>query len=369
MSQRPRLAGDGRLRVPEKVALYWHEFMRGRLSERTIDPFDWTEDRLLLAESFARLDLDDRAAAKRWFLRHGVVDRVDFVGSYAELPRDDWFVDRRPTDLADHVNDIEAEQDNVSWHLATLERLSERRTTMDWDPDWGRMVIESPDGDLIVGGRNAGEERPALWHVDMLRRVFADDPDRQREADEDARLIAATADRPVVAVGDIGWIGWWRHLAGEHGMGVPEEASDKARTLGTTWDRTVELERMLIVPYVERAVERRFTTALQAQDVGDGTRSVLVPREERVWQSILAPIYLQLFEALRRITEGEPGAAICHECGRPFLVLDARRRFFCNERERFRHAKREQRKRLAVGGSVAPTGSVSTKVERRVRGP
>jgi hypothetical protein len=61
---------------------------------------------------------------------------------------------------------------------------------------------------------------------------------------------------------------------------------------------------------------------------------------------VLAPIYLQLFEALRRITEGEPGAAICRECGRPFLVLDARRRFFCNERERTRWAQRDRRRRL-----------------------
>jgi hypothetical protein len=116
-------------------------------------------------------------------------------------------------------------------------------------------------------------------------------------------------------------------------------------------------------------VERRFAIERQAKDVEGGTRQVLVPREERVWQSILAPVYLQLFEALRRITEGEPGAAICHECGRPFVVLDARRRFFCNERERFRHAKREQRKRLAVGGSVAPTGTVTLKVKRRVSEP
>ncbi len=32
----------------------------------------------------------------------------------------------------------------------------------------------------------------------------------------------------------------------------------------------------------------------------------------------------------------------------PFLVLDARRRFFCNDRERFRHAQRERRRRLSA---------------------
>jgi len=109
----------------------------------------------------------------------------------------------------------------------------------------------------------------------------------------------------------------------------------------------VELERLLISPYVAQAVERRFTIEFEATDIDGVERSVLVPREERVWQSVLAPIYLQLFEALRRITEAEPGATICHECGRPFLVLDWRRRFFCNERERYRYAKRQQRRRLA----------------------
>ena len=48
---------------------------------------------------------------------------------------------------------------------------------------------------------------------------------------------------------------------------------------------------------------------------------------------------------------GGLGAAICRECGRPFLVLDARRRFFCNDRERYRHAQRQRRKRLAVYSS------------------
>ncbi len=61
-----------------------------------------------------------------------------------------------------------------------------------------------------------------------------------------------------------------------------------------------------------------------------------------------SPIYLQLFEALRRISEGEPGAATCRECGQPFLVLDARRRFFCNDRERYRFTQRQRRLRIAT---------------------
>ncbi len=36
-----------------------------------------------------------------------------------------------------------------------------------------------------------------------------------------------------------------------------------------------------------------------------------------IWGSILAPIYLQLLEGLRRVSEGKPGATWCRECGQP----------------------------------------------------
>jgi|GEM_PF-3493308 len=361
MSQRPRLAGDGRLLVPSKVAFDHHGFLHGRLSDRTIDPFDWTEDRLLLAESFARLDLADRAASKRWFVQHGVIDRAAFVGPPSEVISDDWLPERGPEELTDHRGDIEIEQHNVLWHLATLARLSERRSTREWDPAWGQLVVDGPGGGLIVGGPDAGARHTLPTTIDVLRRQFANDPSRQREADEAERLRALTDDWPVVEVGEFLWYeSWDRDEDGPDGP-LPSSAEDKARVLGSTWDQAVALERLLIVPYVARAVERRFTVPFESQDVGGSTRSVLVPREERVWQSILAPIYLQLFEALRRITEGEPGAAICRECGRPFLVLDARRRFFCNERERFRHSKREQRRRVEVHDSATATMEITVR--------
>jgi hypothetical protein len=66
---------------------------------------------------------------------------------------------------------------------------------------------------------------------------------------------------------------------------------------------------------------------------------------------------------LRRITEGEPGAAICRECGQPFLVLDARRRFFCNAREQFRHSKRGQRQRLIVVEATEADPEIEAMVE------
>ena len=347
MSQRPRLAGDGRLLVPAKVAYDHHGFLRGRLSDRTVDPFDWTADRLLLAESFARLDLSHRPTAKPWFVQHGVVDRAVFGVSFAELPEDDWLWTRRPDELADHRSDIEAEQGNVVWHLAALARLSEGRSTKEWDPESGRLVIEGPEGDLVVGGPDAGSIRASASSIELLRGSSADNPELQRKADAYARLLRATADWPVVAVGEPAWFAEWFQSDRGPSVVLPEDPREKAKVLGSTWDQTVDLERLLIAPYVARAVERRFSIEFERRDADGGARSVLVPREARIWQSILAPIYLQLFEALRRITEGEPGAATCRECGQPFLVLDARRRFFCNDRERFRYSQRQRRRRLA----------------------
>ena len=371
MSQRPRLAGDGLLRTPQKVALFWNDFLRARLADTTVDPFDWTEDRLLLAESFARLDLDERAAAKRWFTRHGVVDRAGFVGPPSEAPwyyeLHDWLEDRDPKVIADHRGDIEVEQENVRWHLATLARLSEARLTRDWDPAWGQLIVYG--GGLVVGGPDAGSRLTMQTTIDVLRREFTDDPERQRQADEAERLRAATDGWPVVEVGEFLWYdGWDRDEPAPDGP-LPWSPEDKARVLGSTWDQTVALERLLIVPYVKRAVERTFTVAFEPQDVGGETRPVLLPREERVWHSILAPIYLQLFEALRRITEGEPGAAICRECGRPFVVLDARRRFFCNARHQFRHSKREQRRlSRSVEDSITFSDVATVEIRRRQPG-
>ena len=76
--------------------------------------------------------------------------------------------------------------------------------------------------------------------------------------------------------------------------------------------------------------------------------------ERRWWSSLLAPVYLQLLEGLRRVTEGQRGAGLCRECGQPFLTLDARRSSFCTDRERFRFSQRERRKRL--GATVSAPG-------------
>ena len=71
-------------------------------------------------------------------------------------------------------------------------------------------------------------------------------------------------------------------------------------------------------------------------------------RERRRWSSLLAPVYLQLLEGLRRVTEGQRGAGFCKECGQPFLTLDARRSVFCTDPERLRYGQRERRRRLGA---------------------
>jgi hypothetical protein len=78
----------------------------------------------------------------------------------------------------------------------------------------------------------------------------------------------------------------------------------------------------------------------------------LVVHERRWWTSLLAPVYLQLLEGLRRVTEGQRGAGLCRECGQPFLTLDARRSSFCTDRERLRFLQRERRKRLGARASI-----------------
>ena len=325
MSQHPRFGGDGKLRLPDEIELYGRRSLRGFISNRTIDPFDWTADRLLLAESFARLELEDRLAVRTWWLRHGAVDHALFHESRLEgLPEE-----LLPKDYLDEdLWSVATEQANVSWHLATLERLSNNRATKRWEPAWGEFVLAGPVGTFLMGGAHAGTE------------VWPEDTDLARRA---ARLPEIQR-RSEVTVSKRGWNGYWGHTTGE--TETIELDAERIGALGSSWETAIELELLLIEPYVARTVDRTVHIEIHRREQ-DG-RDILMPREVWEWRSVLAPIYLQLLESLRRISEGEPGAATCRECGHPFLVLDARRRFFCNDRERFRFSQRERRKRLAT---------------------
>lgn len=359
MSQRPRLAGDGRLTLPSKVAFDRDGFIRGRFSETTVDPFDWTAERLLLAESFARLDLADRRAVKTWWVANGTLDPFDFTGGDAAVPDDGEWAEHRPSGaFAESREEADQEQANVRWHLATLVHLSEHRDDKAWDATWGELVLSGPGKTYLLGGRHSGAEVWSPWMLDFVRQ-HPDIEAKYGDLDEQLALLPEVAGRPTVTVRASSWYGYWGEDP-EDGPKIELEGGAEAlRVLGSTWDSVLDLARRLMEPYVAHAVERRFSIDLQSGPA-DG-RKVLVARETRQWLSALAPIYLQLFEALRRISEGEPGAAVCRECGQPFLVLDARRRFFCNDRERFRFSQRDRRRRLSA---TAHDPEIDEEIER-----
>ena len=139
-------------------------------------------------------------------------------------------------------------------------------------------------------------------------------------------------------------------------VGPPSGRSSVGR-LSADWWGLVELERRLLAPYVRRAAEYEVEIrragygrdlSREGESMTDRFPAPLVVHERRWWSSLLAPVYLQLLEGLRRVTEGQRGAALCRECGQPFLTLDARRSSFCTDRERFRFSQRERRKRLSA---------------------
>lgn len=342
MTQRPRLAGDGLLNLPSKVAFGHDGFIYGRFSKTNVDPFDWTADRLLLAESFARLDLRDRRAVKSWMVAHGAVNAFDFTGGDAQLPDDDDWLERRPSGVFAESREEDAqEQANVLWLLATLVRLTETRKTKEWDPAWGEIVVDG-GSTYLIGGEMSGTEVWPAYRLDLVTR-YPQGREMWGDPEPQIALLPEVARRPKIHVRMSAWVGYWveDYVDGKDIGLLPD-----LERLGSTWDQTLELVRLVIEPYVARAVERSFRIEWRPQ--GGHQPSQLMPREWRLWTSILGPIYLQLFESLRRISENEPGAAVCRECGQPFLVLDGRRRFFCNDRERFRFSQRERRRRIAA---------------------
>jgi hypothetical protein len=364
MSQRPRLAGDGRLTLPSKVAFDNQGFIRGRFSKMTVDPFDWTVERLLLAESFARLDLADRHATKGWWVTHGALDPFDFMDGDAEVPDVEEAIYERLGAFAEHRKEAAQEQANVRWHLATLVHLSEHRDDKAWDAGWGELVLNGPDAMYLVGGGHSGVEVWPPFRIELVRQ-HPDQPSPWGSLEEQLPVQLELSRRPTVTVRASSWYPYWGDVT-PGGPEIEPAAGDVAlRTFGSTWDSALDLERRLMEPYVAHAVDRRFSIDL-VRRAEDG-RSVLVAREAREWLSALAPIYLQLFEALRRISEGEPGAAVCRECGQPFLVLDARRRFFCNDRERFRFSQRGRRRRLATEAREAGP-EIDATIDVMVRG-
>ena len=272
-----------------------------------------------------------------WLYHHLNID----VGRLGPLPN---VRDR----IADDELDIGLERVAVQWHLLLLTLLTQTRETKDWKPAWGQVVLDGAAEGLIVGGPYAGRLVTSELTWDRDRERWAGDPAQRHVYEEQVVLHEVTTGWPRVVVLDTLRQNAPQPSPDQREFSAVREARKRADVLGTSWDETLELLRLTIEPRVQRALESHFTTQLATRRMGSVERAVLEPLEVRTWRSVLHPIYLQLFEALRLITEGEPGATVCRECGRPFLMLDARRRLFCNDRERYRYAQRERRRRLRI---------------------
>lgn len=351
MSHRPRVAGDGSLLMPDQVS-YERSAYRAELSPRSRDPFGWTTDRLLLAEAFARLDLRDPTACRDWFEANGMVDAYWLTGINTDIGRFGP-VPAMGSSVADHELAVASEQRSVAWHLGLLGLLSETRASKEWDPAWGRVVLDGAAEGLIIGGPHAGQHVSSAvsWETDRLQ--WAGTPEHRGYLQEQVPLHAATEGWSRAVLYDSLWRDPRPTAPDGRGFSAVREVARRADVLGTTWHETLELLRLTIEPRVQRAVQLDFTTRFVAQQVDGAEWQVLEGLEVRTWRSILHPIYLQLFEALRRISEGRPGATVCRECGRTILILDERRQLFCNDRERYRYAARERRRRMAGRSAAA----------------
>lgn len=381
MSLRPRFAGDGRLQIPEYVTVARSGrdagHVRGEFVADEIDPFERDEDGLLLAEAFARFDLTRPRKARDWYLAHGAVN----LGS---LFPDDASEGEELIDgylwCHDTRDEVLAQQRLVAWHLASLARLTAHREAANppdgtwrphggWDPTWSMAILEAADEALWVGapvgshGYFYGSVR-RYPSPDLVPRRRPDpeapdaDPPSRREVAEWRRAHAQwqsllASGLPRLWVPDATWQDDWSVY------GFDERAPHGRRRWGrlsSDWHGLLELQRRLIEPYVKKAAnfevevdrERRWVEAPDPSGHTEAIEPELHVRERRLWRSILAPIYLQLLEALRRVSEGKPGAVWCKECAQPFLTLDARRSTFCTDKERLRNAQRDRRERLAA---------------------
>lgn len=317
MSQRPRFGDGGQLRRP--IALegpapgiawsegdIWGEFA----PDRDWDPFERTSSGLLLAEDFARADLADSELAAAWYLEHGVLDLQRI------FPLDPWEKRDLPSEsrrFHDSRAEVLQQQHDVRWLLLTLARLSQGSEA--WDPRWMAVVIGSGGK---PGVRLDIEDGELHFHLERF------DPEE------------VPAGEGTVWVPEGRWNEHWSFLID---IPNPDRLRDLLR-LSVSREGLMEVVRTLLEPHV------RIASQSEVDLLWPETEYPLVVSERRRWHSVLSPIYLQLLEGLRRVTEGQLGASYCRECGEPYLTLDARRSSFCTDRHRLRFFQRERRRRV-----------------------
>ena len=386
MSLRPRFAGEGRLRLPVNVQIFYRagDFgargdIVGDLADAGYDPFERVSSGLLLAEDFARVDLSNRKVARPWYQEHGVLDLAHF------FPADTFDVShhvREDPPFHDAQVDVLQQQENVRWHLLSLARLSDHLPEGSkpragwapgegWDPRWAQPALRDPSGGALWLGASSNFEARITPLMQRYER-FEDVPDggslrdynldgvRPKRFTEQWWPTAHAAwrrilseDIPVLWVPESDWAYEWS----EYDIELPPSGRSPTGRLSSDWWGLVELERRLLTSYVRKAAEYQVEIGRpwlerdltrEGESLADRFPGPLVVHERRWWSSLLAPVYLQLLEGLRRVTEGQRGAALCRECGQPFLTLDARRSSFCTDRERYRFSQRERRRRLSA---------------------
>jgi len=239
--------------------------------------------------------------------------------------------------------DVLQQQENVRWHLLSLARLSDHLAdgaqprsgwtpAEGWDPRWVQPVIRAPSELVWLGGSTNYEThiRPLMQRAALPEGVFKETllsehtlPHGMSPAQfEEWWRQARSAYEKIIAEGvAMLWVpaSDWDYEWSEYDieLGWPSGRSPTGR-LSSDWWGLVELERRLLAAYVRRAAEYQIEIrragyerdlTREGESFADHFPAPLIVHERRWWGSLLAPVYLQLLDGLRRVTEGQRGAA------------------------------------------------------------
>jgi hypothetical protein len=277
-----------------------HGDLYGLFGGGSRDPFERRANGLLLAEDFARLPLSSKpkglAALAAWVEQNGPLNPIALYGGEPAADRPMLASSYGPTiGFQDHFSDWWLEQMKVACFMGALVALSSANgdSGVVRPVDWEDAVFATEDSAYSAGNFSLGRIRD--WDDAVRWQALVLNP------------FVELAMQPEVRTG------WLAHASeGSNGYGImagPGVEDD---------DDPAEADGMLGWP----PRQRRPAPALP-----------LRPEVVYRWRTILAPIYLQLYEALRRISEGKMGAVLCRGCGKPTLILDGRKTSFCKPSE------------------------------------
>ena len=202
-----------------------------------------------------------------------------------------------------------------------------------------------PLNTMALYGQAAGLDRPFLQAITHQDLGFQDHlADWWLEKVRVVHFIGALVGLSS-AIGDSGVV---EPADWDDAIYMPEDSVRQAGgvVLGVirSWEDAVRWQAFGLDFYVERALQPQVRSGWQASrgtaESADRAVLPLRPVLEYRWRSVLAPIYLQIHEALRRVSEHRMGAVLCRECGKPTLVLDGRKTSYCTPAEANRHKQR-----------------------------